>query len=88
MPDGSIAHFAEGSKLQDKEVFAGNGCKTPIHDVNLLTEAYPGSSSEKWQKVKAKSQIVLENGDIINAEINWYEEPSIGKVELKYKREI
>ena len=88
MPYGSIAHFVEGSKLQNKEVFAGRGCRTQIRDRFDLSRDYPGSKPELWQKVKAKAEIQLENGEVLTAEIHWYEEPTIGKVEFKYKDEI
>lgn len=88
MPDGSLAHFVEGSKLQDKEVFAGRGCKTQIRDRYELSRDYPGSHPDMWQKVKAKAQIVLHNGEVLAAEIHWYEEPTIGKVEFKYKKDL
>ncbi len=88
MPDGSIAHFVEGSKLQDKEVFAGRGCRTKIRDRYDLTRDYPGSHPDMWQKVKAKAQIRLHNGEVLAAEIHWYEEQTIGKVEFKYKKQL
>lgn len=88
MPDGSIAHFVEGSKLQDKEVFAGRGCRTKIRDRYDLTRDYPGSHPDMWQKVKAKAQIRLHNGEVLAAEIHWYEEQTIGKVEFKYKKDL
>ena len=86
MPDGTYAAFVEGSKLQNKEIFAGYGTRTPIRDRYELTKAYPGSSPDKWQKLKAKAHIALENGEIIYCEIHWYEEPTIGKVDFKYKK--
>ena len=88
MPDGSIAHFVDGSKLQNKEVFAGRGCRTQIRDRFALSRDYPGSKPELWQKVKAKAEIRLENGEVLAAEIHWYEEPTIGKVRLKYKKSL
>ena len=88
MPDGDVAHFVEGTKLQDKEAFAGKGCKTKIRSRFLLTENYPGSNPDMWRKVKAKAQIILNNGEVLAAEIHWYEEPTIGKVEFKYKKQL
>lgn len=88
MPDGTTAAFVEGSKLQDKEVFAGYGTNKPLRAKYALSVAYPSSTPEKWQKLKAKAQIVLKNGEIMNAEVHWYEEPTVGKVEFKYKKSI
>ena len=85
MPDGSVAHFQEGSKLHHKEVFAGKGCKRKIDQVDMLVERY-GGKAEEWQKVKAIGTIVKENGEIEEVEVHWYEEPTVGKINLKYKR--
>lgn len=84
MPDGTIAHFVEGSKLHHKEVFAGKGTKTPIRDVERLVTTY-GGKAEEWQKIKGIGTIVLDNGEQEEVEIHWYEEPSVGRHEIKYK---
>ena len=84
MPDGSIAKFVEGSKLQNKQVFAGYGTRTPIRDIDRLNKTY-GINSNKWKKVKVKAQIII-NGEEIDAEVHWYEEETIGKVEFKFKK--
>ncbi len=85
MPDGSVAHFVEGSKLQDKEVFAGRGCRRKIDCIDSLVKTY-GGNPLKWAKVKAIAEIKLSSGEAEKSEIHWYEEPSIGKVEFKYKK--
>ena len=30
----------------------------------------------------------MDRGEEIKAEIRWYEEPSVGKVDIKFKREL
>lgn len=87
MPDGTIAHFQEGSKITHKEVFAGKGCKIEIRDVERLTKKFPGTKAELWQKVKGRAEIVW-GTEYLKAEIHWYEEPSVGKQEIKYKKEL
>ena len=87
LPNGEKAKFVEGSKLQNKEVFAGKGCRRKIDDAERLIAKYPGSRSELWMKVKALAYIELPNSEIIKAEVHWYEEPTIGKVEFKLKAE-
>ena len=87
MPNGDIAHFVEGSKITHKEVFAGKGTKTGIRDLERLMKKYPNSKPELWQKVKAYAEIDW-NGEHISAEIHWYEEPSVGRIEVKYKKEL
>ena len=85
MPDGTVAHFQEGSKLHHKEVFEGKGCKRKIDQVDMLIERYVGKA-EDWQKVKAIGSIVCSNGEVEEREIHWYEEPTVGKVKLKVKK--
>lgn len=87
MPDGSTATFVEGSKVIHKQVFAGKGTKKPIRDVGRLVSQYKGSKAEEWQKVKGIAELE-QNGEQYNAEIHWYEEPSIGRVETKFKKYI
>lgn len=87
MPDGTKAKFVEGSKITHKEVFAGKGTKTPIRDIERLVKEYPNSKAELWQKVKGLGELEW-NSEHIKAEIHWYEEPSIGRVEVKFKKEL
>ncbi|MBR1676267.1 MAG: hypothetical protein IJ706_03045 [Clostridia bacterium] len=84
MPDGSTAHFVEGSKIVNKEVFAGKGCKRKIDCIDRLIEKY-GGNSESWQKVKGIA-VLEQDGETFKSEIHWYEEPNIGRVETKSKR--
>ena len=78
LSDGKYAKFVEGTKIQNKEVFAGMGCKRKIDCVDSLVERF-GGNSEHWMKVKGIAEIVLPNGELQKAEIHWYEEPSVGK---------
>lgn len=85
MQDGTTAHLAEGSKLQNKEIFAGKGCKRKIDDIERLVKQH-GGNPDDWVKVKATAEIVTDDGDSMVAELHWYEEPTVGKVEFKFKR--
>ena len=87
MPDGSTAKFVEGSKITNKQVFAGKGTKKPIRDIERLVKEYPNTKAELWQKVKGFADIEWKN-EQLRVEIHWYEEPSIGRVETKYKKEL
>ncbi len=87
MPDGTYAKFVEGSKLQNKEVFAGKGCRRKIDEVNRLVEKY-GGTPEEWMKVKAISYIRKCTGDIEKAEVHWYEEKTVGRHKFKFKRSV
>ena len=85
LPNGKTARFAEGSKLQNKEVFAGKGCKRKIDEVDRLVQEY-GDSAESWMKVKANAILVDEDGEERRAEIHWYEAKESEKQEIKFKR--
>lgn len=87
MPDGTKAKFVEGSKLTHIEVFAGAGTKKPIRDIERLVADYPGTQSHLWRKVKAHA-LLLWKGEEIPSEVHWYDEPSVGKKEIKFKKEL
>ncbi len=87
MPDGSKAKFVEGSKVTHREVFAGKGTKTPIREVNRLVKDYQGTKAELWQKVKGYAELDIGDGNL-KAEIHWYEEPNVGRVEPKFKKKL
>ena len=87
MPDGTKAKFQEGSILTHKEVFAGAGTRKPIREVDRLVKDYPGTNAELWKKVKARADIIWK-GEPMKAEIHWYEEESVGKQEIKFKKEL
>ena len=84
MPDGTVAHFAEGSKLQDIQVFAGKGTKKPIRDVERLVRMY-GGKEEDWMKVKGFGTIVMENGEEELVELHWYQGTDPEKRGIKAK---
>ena len=81
MPDGSHAKFEEGTKLQDKEVIAGKGCRRKIDDEARLLRTYGGTRGQ-WMKCKGKATIVIQ-GKPSFEEVHWYEYPEIGKFEFK-----
>ena len=87
MPDGTKAKFVEGSKLTHIEVFAGAGTKNPIRDIERLVADYPGTQSHLWRKVKAHA-LLSWKGEEIPSEVHWYDEPSVGKKEIKFKKEL
>lgn len=86
MPDGTIAHFVEGSKLHHEEIFAGKGTKTPIRDVERLVQKY-GGRADDWQKVKGIG-VLEQYGKTFEAEIHWYQQDSHEKKEIKVKKEL
>ena len=87
MPDGTVVHFQEGSKLHHKEVFAGKGCKRKIDDIERVSRLFPDSRPQDIEKVKAVGTIVTETGEAIEAEIHWYQADGL-RDEHKVKRFI
>jgi hypothetical protein len=42
----------------------------------------------RWRKRKGFAEVCLSSGDIVQAEVHWYEASGIGKREFKIKRII
>lgn len=86
MPDGSIVHLAEGTYITNKEVIAGRGKpSTHIREIDRLVQEY-GGDPKRWSKVKGIGTLDVD-GEYLQAELHWYEEPHIGKVDFKLKRQ-
>jgi len=85
---GRIFRYAEGTFVRNVQVFAGYGTKTNLHDgvAEGLTAEY-GGNVNKWQHVKGIGEID-DDGEIVRAEIHWFQEESIGQVKHKIKRWI
>lgn len=54
-----------------------------IREIARLRKLY---GRGRWRKRKGIAQIRLRNGEIVTAEIHWYEAGSVGKKEFKIKR--
>jgi hypothetical protein len=69
-------------EIQNSETFAiGNG----IRELSRLRKAY---GVGKWRKRKGIAELRLPDGDLVKAEIHWYEASGIGKKEFKIKRYV
>lgn len=82
---GEIFKFSEGTKIQNSEVFAGNGVKKPLR--NEVAEGLAnefGGDARKWQHAKGIG-VINYNGEDIKAEVHWFQEESVGKVKFKVK---
>lgn len=80
--------FAPGTRIQNSEVFAGNGTKHPLHEgvAEGLTREFGGTPT-KWQHAKGNGILLdRETGEEYSAEVHWFQEESVGKVKLKVKR--
>ena len=80
---GEMYHFAEGTKLQDVEVFAGKGTKTPFRKADKYAERY-GGEAKNWQHVKRFGTLDTPDGDR-NAEVHWVQCQGFGKHEFFIK---
>lgn len=78
--------FAEGTYIQNAEVFAGYGTKTPLDEgvPEGLTKKFGGEVA-KWQHSKGHGTIDY-YGEERPAEVHWFQEESVGKVKFKVKR--
>ncbi len=68
------------SEITDIEVIAEGSA---IRDLARLRRKY---GPARWRKLKGTATVRLENGNIREAEIHWYEAHGIGKKRLKIKR--
>ena len=81
---GEMFKFAEGSRLQNVEVFAGKGSSVPYRQAYKYAEKY-GGREEDWQHVKANGLLETEDGDR-KAEVHWSQCENIGKFDFFVKR--
>lgn len=83
---GRIFHYTEGTKVQNREVFAGYGTGTPLHEgVAEGLAAQYGGKPQKWQHVKGIGMID-DDGENVRAEVHWFQEESVGQVKHKIKK--
>jgi hypothetical protein len=53
-----------------------------IREISRLRKRY---GRGRWRKRKGIADVRLENGEIVRAEVHWYEATGIGKREFKIK---
>ena len=83
---GEYFKFAEGTKIQNAEVFAGKGCKKPLEkEVSEGLSKQIGGKPENWQHAKGHG-IIDYYGEERPAEVHWFQENSVGKHKFKIKR--
>lgn len=81
---GETYHLAEGTHLQNKEVFAGKGTKNEYRNAEKYAKKY-GGKVENWQHVKAVGTLSTPDGDN-EAEIHWSQCEGIGKEDFFIKK--
>jgi hypothetical protein len=73
-------HFEILGEIRDVETIAsGRG----IRDLAALQKRFGRGN---WRKLKGFATIRLSNGDVVEAELHWYEAHGIGKRWIKVKR--
>ena len=73
-------HFAILGRIADVETIAtGPG----IREIARLRKLY---GRGRWRKRKGIAEVRVSSGDIVRAELHWYETTGIGKREFKIKR--
>ncbi len=83
LPDGAVSKLTEDTEITDVEVFAGAGTNVPLRVKDFLVQNY-GGRSELWQHVKGRGYVDTEGGSR-KAMLHWFEEESVGIVEMKVK---
>ncbi|MGO9594856.1 MAG: hypothetical protein ACLQFF_00170 [Steroidobacteraceae bacterium] len=75
-------HFEVLGDIAEVETIAtGSG----VREIARLRKRY---GRGRWRKRKGIAEIRLRNGEIVRAEVHWYEATGIGKREFKIKRLI
>ena len=74
---GEMFHLAEETRIQNVEVFAGKGSRTPYRKAYKYANLH-GGNPEDWQHVKGHGIIVTDDGDR-PAEIHWSQCSGHGK---------
>lgn len=54
-----------------------------IRDLPKLRKAY---GSGRWRKLKGYALVELETGEVVEAELHWYEAHGLGRRDMKVKR--
>lgn len=80
---GEKYHFAEGTRLQNKEVFAGKGSSTPYRKAEEYAAKHGGNAAD-WQHVKAFGVLDTPEGQI-PVEVHWSQCEGIGKYDFFVK---
>ena len=72
-------HFEVIGKIEQIEIIAIGG---KIRDIMRLRKQY---GHGRWRKLKGIANIKLQNGNLVKAEVHWYEAHGIGKKKMKIK---
>jgi len=83
---GEVFNFVEGTTIQNREIFAGYGTKTPMNeDVKEALSATNKVDPEYWQHGKGFGHVDY-YGEDRYAEVHWFQHKDVGKIGFKIKR--
>jgi hypothetical protein len=83
---GREFELVEGTRIQDVEIFAGYGKRIKLREETAIGLAKQhGGNPEKWQHVKGIG-VVDFDGEERAAEVHWFQEESVGRVNFMLKR--
>jgi hypothetical protein len=75
-----VTGFKLRSKITNIEVIAMGRA---IRDLAQIRKAY---GKGRWRKLKGRALVELPEGEVVEAEIHWYEAHGIGRQDMKVKR--
>ena len=83
---GDFTKLAEGTRITQPKnhVMAGKGRDRQIDCIDWLVDKHGGNPVE-WTKEKGFGYVEDEYGETHRVELHWYQEPTVGKVEMKIK---
>ena len=84
LPNGERVPLTPGKQISKVRLIAGKGRERQIDEIDILLSRYPGTKATEWQKKKGLGYVDY-FGESYLADIHWYEEPSVGRVEYKLK---
>ena len=84
LPNGEKVVLTPGKKISQVQTIAGAGRNRKIDEVPVLLSRYPGTKEELWKKRKGFGYVDYD-GESFLADLHWYEEPTVGRVEFKVK---
>jgi len=72
--------FVIVGQIENIEIIA---VSTAIREIARLRKIY---GPARWRKMKGYAKIRLESGELLKAELHWYDAQGFGKKEVKIKR--
>lgn len=83
---GDFTKLAEGTRITQPKnhVMAGKGRDRQIDCIDWLVDKHGGNPVE-WTKEKGFGYVEDEYGETHRVELHWYQEPTVGKAEMKIK---